>query len=297
MANAAVDLFTWTGKDPAMNAVYWILVYLGVYYYYTIVYWLYLVPLLVLAYCSVNYYVNSVYVDVNGQEKPTLEEILLSLENLVTKLEHLVLPIKSFRLTWWKFVNFMMIVTPLNIILLRYVIPIRAYLVIHIIICSTYHSLWFQATIRVIWRSQFVRNAWNFFIGSHTLNNTNNYKILNGNKNGKIILFQILEHQRRWFGIGWSNKLLPYERANYTNEAFQSTSSPGEFSFPFNSRHWKWLEESWRIDMEFCKNKNKDGWVYYDNYWQAPQYCDSIASYTRSRKWTRKAVLVTDKAK
>lgn len=298
IANASVDLVTWTGRDPAMTAVYWATVYLAVYYYQQAVYWFLLAPLLVLGYCSVNYYVNSVYVDINGQENPTLEEILNSLDNLVTKLEMMTAPLRSFRLTWWKFANYVLIMTPLNVLLLKCVLTTRTYVLLSVILMSTYHSLWFQATLRVIWRSLFVRNAWDFFIGTQTLsNNSNNYTILNGNKHGKIIQFQISEHQRRWLGIGWSDKLLPYERGNFTNEAFQTTLSPKEFTFPFNAKHWKWLEEQWKVDVEFCKNKSKEGWVYYDNYWQMPQYCDGITVFTRTRKWTRKAVLVTEKNK
>lgn len=290
MANSVADLVCWTGEDPAMIAFYWLVVYVAVYYYNSVVYWLYLGPLVVFSYCCVNYYVNSVYVDVNTQEKPTLEEILDTLDNLSAKLDLMVTPLRRFQLTWWKLFNYLLIVSPLHILMMRYAISIRLYILLLLVVSSTYHSTWFQGTVRIIWRSQFTRNCWNFFLGSHTMNNTNNYRILKGDRHGKIIQFQILEHQRRWFGVGWSDKLLPYERANFTNEAFQATSSPEEFQFPFNSKHWRWLEESWKVELD---GKGPDGWVYCDNYWLVPQTSDSIVSYTRTRKWTRKAVLVT----
>ncbi|ODV73362.1 PEX28-32 family peroxisomal membrane protein [Cyberlindnera jadinii NRRL Y-1542] len=296
IGNAMMDLLTWTGSDPEMNAVYWITVYLSVYYFPCCAYWLLLFPLLVLGYCSVNYYVNSVYLDINSQEKPTLEEILNGLDNLVTKCELVASPLVAMALPWPRLLSYIAIVTPLNVVMLKWVISLRTYVLLTVIFVSTYHSVWFQASLRILWRSQLVRNVCYFVVGSHVSTTSNNYRIINGNKNGKIIQFQILEHQRRWFGIGWSDKLLPYERSNFTNEAFQSTSSPKEFHFPFNSKHWRWLQEAWHVDLEYCKNKNSEGWVYYDNYWQAPQFNDSLTSFTRSRRWTRKAVLVTERS-
>lgn len=296
LANSTLDFFTWHTRDPILNGLYWCL-FLSCIYYYRLA-WLFWGLITTVLYCSFNYYVNSVYVDVS-HHTPTLDDILNELDNMVTRFETLTAPLRNIKPQWGRIVNYLFIVTPVHIITLKYFTTPRVYTSILLLVIAAYHSLWFQATMRILWRSQMVRQIFLFFIGSHAAGLHNNYKILNvsrlpGNKNGKIIQFQILEHQRRWIAVGWSDKLLPYERANHTNEALQATSSPEAFTFPFNSNHWKWLEDKWSVDAEFCKMKNKEGWVYYDNYWKNPCYQDTITAYTRSRKWTRKAVLVTD---
>lgn len=297
--NTTLDFITWTNQDQCMNFVYHSILYLFIYYYDVMIYHFFTPLLILLVYSSINYYINSVYTNTN-EEEPTLEEIIDTLDNFTTRVEILLEPFRSIRISYKKLFNFIFLITPIHILMLRYVIHPKTYLLFLALTITTFHSLWFQATIKILWRSQFIRNIFSFFVGANSAHFYNNYRIINETriskeKNGKIIQFQLLEHQRRWIGLGWSDKLLPYERANFTNEALQETSSPDSFIFPFNSKQWQWLEEKWNIDQSFCDNKNKDGWVFYDNYWQTGQFQDSIKSYTRSRKWTRKAVLISEK--
>jgi len=299
--NTVLDFITWTSQDPFMNFIYHSFLYLFIFYYDMTIHFFYSPILVVLVFSSISYYINSVYHHIN-EEKPTLEEIVDTLDNFATRIDILLEPFRSVRISFKKLLNFLFLVTPVHIFILRYLIHPKTYLLLLSIIITTFHSLWFQATMKILWRSQFIRNIFSFFVGANSAHFYNNYKILNETKiskekNGKIIQFQIIENQRRWIGIGWSDKLLPYERANFTNEALQETSSPNAFKFPFNSKQWQWLEEHWNIDLKFCDNKNKDGWVFYDNYWQNSQFQDSITSYTRSRKWNRKAVLISEKTK
>lgn len=299
--NTALDFVTWTNQDPFMNFIYHSTLYIFIYYYDVSIYYFYMPILVTLVFSSINYYINSVYSHVN-EEEPTLEEIVDTLDNFATRVDILLEPFKTIKISFKKLLNFLFLVTPVHLLMLRYLMQPKTYLLFLSIILTAFHSLWFQATMKILWRSQFIRNIFSFFVGENTAHFYNNYKILNETKiskekNGKIIQFQIIENQRRWIGLGWSDKLLPYERANFTNEALQETSSPVGFAFPFNSKQWQWLEEKWNIDMSFCEGKNKDGWVFYDNYWQNAQLQDSITSYTRARKWTRKAVLISEKNK
>lgn len=297
--NTVLDFVTWTNHDPFMNFIYHSVLYLFIFYYDVTIYYYYMPILIVLVFSSINYYINSVYAHVN-EEEPTLEEIVDTLDNFTTRVDILLEPFRTIQISFKKLLNFLFLITPVHLLVLRYLIHPKTYLLFLSIVTTTFHSLWFQATIKILWRSQFIRNIFSFFVGANSSHFYNNYKILNETriskeKNGKIIQFQIIENQRRWLGLGWSDKLLPYERANFTNESLQETSSPEEFIFPFNSKQWQWLEESWNIDMGFCDVHHKDGWVFYDNYWQNAQYQDSITSYTRARKWTRKAVLISEK--
>lgn len=128
----------------------------------------------------------------------------------------------------------------------------------------------------------------------------------------QIVLFEILENERRWLGLGWTSFLLPNERPNFCYQQSMMTSphvqgaaadgheSNDKFPFPvfendLYSYLWDWLDESWSIDKEFNKGKDAEGWSYFDNNWLNQAFEDGITKYTRSRKWIRKAVLVIDK--
>lgn len=135
----------------------------------------------------------------------------------------------------------------------------------------------------------------------------------------QIVLFEILENERRWLGIGWAKFLLPNERPNFCYQQSMMTSphvevkvknddvdddetGEGTDSFPFPvfendlfSYLWEWLDDTWSIDKEFNKSKSPEGWCFYDNNWLTQSYEDGITKYTRSRKWIRRAVLIIDK--
>ncbi|KAH3680889.1 hypothetical protein WICMUC_000032 [Wickerhamomyces mucosus] len=293
ITNEFLEFFVWLSRDSTLNVLYLSVLYLSIYFSDTWLVYVCFPTLIVSIYCSINFYVNSVYVDVNNNENPTLKDILDHLENFITRFSLLLRPVcthSSFTLN--KIIRLIIVLSPLHIVLLRYFISPKNYLLTFVVIITNFNSIWLQSTIKLLWRSLLIRRLSNI-LGFHSSNSKANYKILNGiNTGGKIIQFQIFEHQRRWIGIGWGNQLLPYERSHFTNEALQKTDGPAHFKFPFNFNQWKWLEENWNVDPLFNKSKDINGWVYYDNYWQHPLYTDSISSYTRTRKWSRKAVLV-----
>lgn len=296
--NEFLEFFLWKSRDPVLNSLYLSTLYLTVFFSESVLSYWYVPLFAVVMYCSVNYYVNSVYIDVNNTESPTLDEVLNNFENFCIRMDTIKDPFDKIidRISPWKLLKLLIMLTPFHIITLKYLISPQNYCLLCLIVVTNFHTFWFQATLRIFWRSLVIRKLLNYLSLADSLNFTefyNNYRIIKGNNdNGKIIQFQILEHQRRWIGLGWTNQLLPYERTNFTNETLQKAESPEEFKFPFNSKQWQWLEEKWSIDTNFNRQKSNQGWCYYDNYWRNPLYVDSISSFTRTRKWTRKAVLV-----
>lgn len=125
----------------------------------------------------------------------------------------------------------------------------------------------------------------------------------------QIVLFEILENERRWLGLGWAKLLLPSERPNFCYQQSMMSSphvldasSEVSDAFPFPvfdidlyTYLWDWLDDRWTVDSEYNKGKDPEGWIYYDNNWGTPAFVDGITKYTRSRKWVRKAVLIIDK--
>ncbi|KAI5951821.1 hypothetical protein KGF54_004896 [Candida jiufengensis] len=121
----------------------------------------------------------------------------------------------------------------------------------------------------------------------------------------QTVVFEILENERRWLGIGWSTLLYPSERSNFCyNNTFQPAPNilQDQDNFPFPifendvyAYQWEWTDDYWKVDNEFNKGKGTDGWVYYDSNWEHPRYTDGFSKYTRSRKWIRIASLVIDK--
>lgn len=111
--------------------------------------------------------------------------------------------------------------------------------------------------------------------------------------------FVLFENQRRWLGLGWTHSLLAYERAPWTDEHLNPSSSKDTFQLPHvdgASARWQWVEGSeWKVEGS-GKGKagdEADGWIYYDNKWNdGRRGQDGWGRYTRRRKWYRDAELV-----
>lgn len=120
----------------------------------------------------------------------------------------------------------------------------------------------------------------------------------------QTVRFDILENERRWLGLGWSKYLLPNERASFCYSTLMLSSPDPHAEEPFvfpvfeNDLYtylWQWMDDAWKIDMEYNKSRYKTGWVYYDSNWTTPVYEDGFSKFTRLRKWTRRAILLIDK--
>ncbi|GEQ66429.1 hypothetical protein JCM33374_g92 [Metschnikowia sp. JCM 33374] len=120
----------------------------------------------------------------------------------------------------------------------------------------------------------------------------------------QTIRYDILENERRWLGLGWSKYLLPNERASFCYEPSMLSApdplSGATFSFPIYENDlytysWQWMDDKWSLDLEYNLSRYNSGWVYYDKNWGDAKYEDGFSRYTRSRRWTRRAVLLIDK--
>jgi len=102
---------------------------------------------------------------------------------------------------------------------------------------------------------------------------------------GVRFTFVVYENQRRWFGLGWTNKMLPTERDVWTDEHNNPVPSIDQFELPEvedgGNVRWQWVEGSrWRVegvpdeiampedgkgDWDYDKPEAIMGWVFYDN--------------------------------
>ncbi|CCF59248.1 hypothetical protein KAFR_0G02140 [Kazachstania africana CBS 2517] len=106
------------------------------------------------------YYVNSVQVDLNRFESPTVDEIVSTADSVVNKLRLIhsqvtnLIKIENFK----ELILFCIVLSPLQWILLQFV-QLDTYLIFVVAACSLYHSNWIQVTMRVIWKCIYVRMA------------------------------------------------------------------------------------------------------------------------------------------
>ena len=123
---------------------------------------------------------------------------------------------------------------------------------------------------------------------------------------GVRFTFTVFENQRRWLGLGWTSSMFAYERAAWTDEHLNPSSSKEKFQLPkVESGHaiWQWVPDSeWKVEGS-TKNTTgtpdkgrNDGWIYYNNKWDDAKRQDGWGRYTRRRKWFRDAELVEENA-
>ncbi|SGZ57584.1 CIC11C00000005505 [Sungouiella intermedia] len=348
-----LEVITWTNGDPYQNCLLVVCYSVLVLYWQTLKYWI--VPMLMsLVFSSVVWTTNSVMQDAKYGERPTLDEVLLTLHNITVRFELFLRPAKHLQLTRqnsYKMLIGALLATPLQLVLTNTILSPRRYLWVMGLFFLTFHSPWSFAIRRLIWRSVYVRRVAYYLTGldirtarnddllckraghstisrTHSAATTdieeltesrvpasdkvkmiNNFTILrkvimSPTQLRQTVRFDILENERRWIGLGWSKLLLPSERASFCYESLMmSAPDPWletEFRFPVFENDlytylWQWMDDKWSIDQEFNRSRYKSGWVYYDTNWKRPAYQDGFSRYTRTRKWTRRAILLIDK--
>ncbi|EGV61087.1 hypothetical protein CANTEDRAFT_116361 [Yamadazyma tenuis ATCC 10573] len=323
IADNALEIITWTNEDPYTNFLF-IIIYSIVIMYWNSISLVILPIIMALVFSYMIWIVNSTIFDIKYNEKPTIDEILHTLHNITVRFEMLLKPIKKSDFKAHNFIQmFVMTVllTPVHLLLINYALSPKKFLWLTGLFVLSYHSPWSYSLRRLLWRSVYVRILVFYLTGldiklnmeskSKPINSKSmehalsDLKVLNKSVESptrlkQTILFEVLENERRWIGIGWSKLLLPSERSNYCfphtliQTVELSQFSPPVFNDDLYSYSWEWLDQKWSIDKEFSKNKN-NGWKFFDNSWENGDFIDGFSKFTRSRMWTRRAVLCIDK--
>ncbi|ANZ75739.1 BA75_02999T0 [Komagataella pastoris] len=308
---------TWTNKDPYYNFLC-ISVFITIVKYWGLVSFYGLPLLLAIIFSSTAWFTQMIYRD--SKEPPTLEEIVDTLSNINTKFDALLEPLTRMKKLnsrqLFKLFIGVFALSPMYIFAMTSILSTKQAILSLGVLLLSYHSSWNIATRRLLWRSLYIRKliavTTGLPVGLHAqLSATQLARGLSSAEHTsdmslqeKIVTFQVFENQRRWLGVDWSCYLLPFERSAFTNEFLEECHGLTQFEFPpiptTSSRpdgkvlimKWSWADPDWSLDLNFNDNKSPEGWVFYNNNWKSPSYSDSITSFTRTRKWLRKAKLI-----
>lgn len=259
-------------------------------------------------------------------EQPTLDSIVHTLTNVVTRLNLLLLPLTSLQLTphdVTRLVFTTLFLSPVYIVISYFMLTPRSILLFGGLFILTYHSVWARVTRAILWRSRSVRLLCFYLTGldfsaARKKNSSDAQLVEKGrgvigvqSKSGRPVRFTyvLYENQRKWLGIGWTSNLLAYERCPWTDEFLNESSDPDTFKLPDaegSGMEWRWVDKTWAVDLTndgaLTVNSNRkstpdpgpnEAFIFYDNVWKRPSTEDSYMKYTRRRRWVRTAELVT----
>ncbi|KAG7665308.1 uncharacterized protein J8A68_000996 [[Candida] subhashii] len=339
-----LSILTWTNDDHYENFLYMIIYSFIVMYWNWVSH--FILPLLIAStFASVVWTISSVVHACKWEDPPTIDEVLYTLHNITVRCEMLFQPLKHLPFKLENYIRMFLTVsllTPLHLIFTKYnIITPQKYLWLVGLSMFSFHAPWAFAIRRLLWRSTYVRIAAIYITGFDIKLKKSSYSarsiisnpsttdvedlstslssaailgdfkivqksVVSPTQIKQLVLFEILENERRWIGMGWSSLLYPTERSNFCYEGSYN-SAPNinetkEFPFPIfendiYSYRWEWLDTEWKLDPEFSKSKSKEGWVFYDSSWKDGRGRDGFSRFTRSRKWTRRANLLIDKQK
>jgi hypothetical protein len=305
IANRILSFITWTSHSYYRNFAL-IFIYVLVILHWNNYFILFLPSLVVLIFCCYAWFIKISFIDVKyGNDiSPTLEEILDTLENFTSRFSFLInldqLSSNVFDSTFKLFIN-LLLLTPFYVFIMQNYLSINIWFVVVSLCIFIYYSTWFIALRRLLWRFKHIRKITNFFTGENysMVDKDLEITILNFKTRGsineytKIVEFHLIENERRWIGLGWSKKMLFFEkRTPYYNAEFKkSLYQLYDFQFPkltnYKNSEWKWIDDKWITDPS--------GWTYYDYEWKNPHDSDSITRYTRSRHLKRQCFVVLKK--
>ncbi|KAK6201399.1 Pex24p integral peroxisomal membrane peroxin [Scheffersomyces amazonensis] len=337
-----LEIVTWTNDDVYQNFLI-VVIYSCLVMYWQSISYIILPIIFSLVFSGVVWSISSIIYDSKYDEKPTIDEVLHTLHNITMRFEMIMGPAQHLPFKFKNYIKICImtiILTPIHLLLVKTIIPPQKALWFTGIFILAYHSPWSYAIRRLLWRSVYVR-IFMFYLTGLDIKLERDYdaskfqtvsrvqspsgsdieelnqvplltdfkiikkSILSPTQLQQIVLFELLENERRWIGLGWSNLLFPGDRPNFCHEKSLLPAPPvqhtkDDYPFPIFENDlytysWDWLDTDWKIDLEFNKEKSKDGWVYFDSNWSNPGFKDGFSKYTRSRKWIRKAIFMIDK--
>ncbi|KAL9539991.1 hypothetical protein MBANPS3_009938 [Mucor bainieri] len=113
--------------------------------------------------------------------------------------------------------------------------------------------------------------------------------------------FELYHHQRWWFPTGWSNLLLPQDRAVWTDAHLETTPSTNNFCLPPKTTttlidthqqkivSWTWVDPEWSRYQD-ATTTDKNGWEYGNWHWKQWTFQSiGLGICTRRQKWYRDA--------
>lgn len=154
-----LEIITWTNDDPYQNFLFVVCYSVLVLYWRFLKYWI--VPFfIVLVLTSLVWHTNSVVYDSKFGERPTVEEVLLTLHNITARFEIFLRPAKRLELTaknYFKLAVAIVAITPLHVLVLKTVLSPASFTWIVGTIFLTLHSPWAISIRRLLWRSVYVR--------------------------------------------------------------------------------------------------------------------------------------------
>jgi hypothetical protein len=106
--------------------------------------------------------------------------------------------------------------------------------------------------------------------------------------------------------------MMPSERGAWTDSQLKAIPSKERFQLPVSSttskvihagktniqrttnKVWKWADGDWWVDMtgEVAGKVDQNGWEYCNNAWKQQSGMPGIHTFTRRRRWCRRAKLV-----
>lgn len=346
IVNKALLVITWTNDDYWVNVVLMLTYTLGVLYFETLVTWAghLLLVLLVVFYSLLN---SKIVEETNL--RPTLDDVVQVLTTTCIKADLLLSPVTAMALTSYDIKRLLfttVFLTPLYLILTFLLISPRSVLLITGLYLLSYHLTHMRITRKLVWKMKLTRVLCFYLTGLDFSQAKNNSlfaaafakvqktglspSVANSDLSKPVrFTYVIYENQRRWLGIGWTSNLLTYERAPWTDEFLNESSSIESFELPnadsnfsqlqqdfqlhpaISGARWRWVDKTWRLDLTndgaivlpsskrsktTVKPTNDEGFIYTDNVWKKPTTDDSYSKYTRRRRWIRTAELVFDNA-
>lgn len=315
------SLLTWT-SDDSWKSFLLVVTWVAIVLYYEVLI-KYFGHLLIVGGIAGYVYFNQ-SVEKERIDHPTLDSIVHTLTNATTRVNLFFSPITLLSLTPHDVTRLLfttLFMSPVYMIIAFFLISPKTIILLFGLIILTYHSVYARVTRAVLWRSRTIRLFGFYLTGldfsgsrirSHETHlGKRNTSMGVQSKDGKPVRFVyvLYENQRRWLGIGWTANLLAYERAPWTDEFLNESTSPDSFKLPVDDNFgvkWKWVDKTWKLDLTNdgalvvtgSKSKltpdpsNTDGWVFYDNTWKKPSTEDTFLKYTRRRRWVRTAELV-----
>lgn len=347
IVNKSLLIATWTNDDYWINVVIMCAYAFAVLYFEVLVTWL---GHLILVVVIILYAMLNLRIVEETKLRPTLDDVVQALTTTCIKADILLSPVTSLALTAYDIKRLLfttVFLTPIYLILTFLLITPRKILLFTGLYLLLYHLTYLHVTRKLIWKLKITRVLCFYLTGLDFSQAKNNSlfaaafakvqksgpsPVVDGADLLKPVRFTyvIYENQRRWLGIGWTSNLLTYERAPWTDEFLNESSSLDTFELPnadasfslqqqqyvlqhpsISGARWRWVDKTWRLDLTndgaiaapsgkrsktTANPASDEGYVYTDNVWKKPSTEDSYSKYTRRRRWIRTAELVFDSA-